>query len=473
MRSCFLTRLALISTLLFAPALQAMDDVPNSQDSAPRNVILIIGDGMDDQQVTIARNYLHGARGQFTLDTMPERGAMQILAVEDSTDNTPVYVSDSANTATSMATGVVTSRGRIATTAGDDQDIPTIGELARDAGYRVGLVTTSSVTDATPASFIAHVALRFCESPATMIDIEYSGIPLGDCSQDLKANGGPGSISEQLATSGLHVILGGGARHFEPPTEAGNMSVLELAVDNGFTALLDGSDLATASPDARLLGLFAPSHLPVRMRGDTGREAESPEPSLLNEVHPYLGEVDLPAVMNCEANPEYGETPSLKALTQTALRNLDHENARGFFLMIESASIDKEAHERKPCGSIGEMGQLDEALEAALAYADAQGNTLVLVTADHAQAAQITPNGSLFSAYPIPIFSPGKIARIRTPEGVIMVVNFATNNFPYAEHTGGQVPIYGNAVAADILPTYLLQPDLFTLMRDFLEIPAQ
>ena len=54
-----------------------------------------------------------------------------------------------------------------------------------------------------------------------------------------------------------------------------------------------------------------------------------------------------------------------------------------------------------------------------------------------------------------------------------MVVNFATNNFPYAEHTGGQVPIYGNAVAADILPTYLLQPDLFTLMRDFLEIPAQ
>ena len=49
-----------------------------------------------------------------------------------------------------------------------------------------------------------------------MVDITYRDIPLGDCSQDLKANGGKGSIAEQLAESRLDVILGGGSKHFAP-----------------------------------------------------------------------------------------------------------------------------------------------------------------------------------------------------------------------------------------------------------------
>ena len=473
MSTCFLTRLALIIALLCAPTLQAMDEASQNNETAPRNVILIIGDGMDDQQVTIARNYLHGAKGRLVLDSLPARGAVQILGVEDTTDETPVYVSDSANTATSMATGVITSRGRISTSAGDDKDLLTLGEIARDAGLRVGLVTSSSVTDATPAAFAAHVSARFCENPGAMVDVRYRDIFLADCSDDLKANGGPGSISEQLATSGLHMILGGGARHFEPAIEGGTDTVLELAREQGFTTLSHASELETVSAGDRVLGLFAPSHLPVRLRGEDGREAEAPEPSLLNNVHAYLGEVELPAVMRCEDNPDYGDTPSLKALTDAALKNLSHNNERGFFLMVESASIDKQAHERKPCGSIGEMAQLDEALTSALAFADENPETLVLVTADHAQAAQLTPSTTLFAAYPIPIYTPGRVARILTPEGAVMAVNYATNNFAYGEHTGGQVPIYGNGVATGIMPTYMMQPDVFTLMRDFLNLPDQ
>ena len=57
--------------------------------------------------------------------------------------------------------------------------------------------------------------------------------------------------------------------------------------------------------------------------------------------------------------------------------------------MVESASIDKQSHERKPCGSIGELEQLEEALTAALTYAQSHPNTLILVTADHSQAAQL------------------------------------------------------------------------------------
>jgi alkaline phosphatase len=122
-----------------------------------QNVILIIGDGMDDQQITAARNYLHGAQGRTILDTMPIRSAVQVLTVdnEDPTEN--IYVADSANSATALATGVTTSIGRIATSAKTDKDLTTIIELAEDQGFKTGLVTTASITDATPAAFAAHV----------------------------------------------------------------------------------------------------------------------------------------------------------------------------------------------------------------------------------------------------------------------------------------------------------------------------
>ena len=156
-----ITALALLPFTLVTHA-QEQPVETSGAEARPRNVILIIGDGMDDQQITIARNYLKGMEGELLLDGLPMRGVAQVLAYADTTSNTPVYVADSANTATSMATGEITSRGRISTSPGADQDITTIIELAEQAGYRTGLVTTSSVTDATPAAFAAHVNVKWC-----------------------------------------------------------------------------------------------------------------------------------------------------------------------------------------------------------------------------------------------------------------------------------------------------------------------
>jgi alkaline phosphatase len=454
---------ALIINLLVAPAADA--EVPGS---APRHVILIIGDGMDEQQITIARNYLKGAGGELLLDKMPMRGIAQVLTISDRVNGAPVYVADSANTATSMATGEITSRGRIATSAGDDRDLVTIVELAEDAGYRTGVVTTSSVTDATPAAFAAHISMRFCESPAAMVNVTIKDVVVGDCSADLKANGGPGSISQQLAMSELDVLLGGGSKHFTPTAEGATVSVADLARERGFELVGNSGELANAAPDSRLLGLFSKSTLPVRLQGQDGRTAEAPQPSLLNRLHRYLGEVTLPEPMDCEPNPGFAAVPGLRQMTDAALRHLSHDNPRGFFLMIESASIDKQSHERKPCGSIGELEQLEEALASAMAFAETHPHTLVLVTADHAQAAQLIPDISLFARFPIPIYSPGKIARINTPEGGRMAVNYATNNFSYAEHTGAAVPVYGNAEAIGRVAPYIRQPEIFGIVRDYL-----
>jgi alkaline phosphatase len=454
---------AFLATLAQAPITLAQ-----ATGEAPRHVILIIGDGMDEQQITIARNYLKGAAGELLLDRMPMRGAAQILTMDDRVGGAPVYVADSANTATSMATGEVTSRGRIGTSAGDDRDLETIVELAEAAGYRTGIVTTSSVTDATPASFAAHISLRFCESPDAMVAVTISDVVVGDCSPDLKANGGPGSISEQLASSGIDVLLGGGSKHFAPTIEGGSGSVLDLARRNGFELVKSSDELSAVADGSRILGLFSPSTMPVRLRGQNDRAAEKPAPSMLNRVHRYLGDVALPEPMECEPNPDFAAVPDLGQMTDAALKHLAHDNAKGFFLMIESASIDKQAHRRKPCGSIGELEQLEEALASATAFAAEHPRTLILVTADHAQAAQITPEVSLFARFPIPIYSPGRVARIRTPEGSIMSINYATNNFDYCEHTGAAVPVYGNSEAMGRVAPYIRQPEIFAITRDYL-----
>ena len=97
---------------------QSLPGDPETVEPLPRQVILIIGDGMDEQQITIARNYLKGASGRLLLDQMPLLSSSQVLAIDDQVDGKPVYVADSANTATSMATGEVTSRSRISTSAG-------------------------------------------------------------------------------------------------------------------------------------------------------------------------------------------------------------------------------------------------------------------------------------------------------------------------------------------------------------------
>ncbi len=434
------------------------------------NVILLIGDGMDDVQISIARNYLKGARGRLTLDRLPVRSTVQVLTVDEADPSKSVYVADSANSATAMATGQVTSRGRIATRPRSDEDLATVAEQASAQGFKTGLVTTSSMTDATPAAFTTHIKLRICADPAHMVDVEYRGIPLGSCQEDLIAEGGPGSISEQLARSKVDVLLGGGKKHFEVPTESGEETVAELAQANGFAVVGKLDELQAIPVDQRVLGLFAESTLPVRTLGEAGRSGEKADPSLLNSVHWYLGSVELPEPMICVPNPDYGETPSLKAMTEAALSRLASNNERGFFLMIESASIDKQAHARNACGSIGELEQLDEALQSVLAFAQENPNTLVLVTADHGHAAQIVPYNSLFEQFGAPVFSPGHLVRLTTPEGSGLAINYATNDYILEEHTGAQVPLMANEIGQGQIPSMLTQPEIYEVMVKHLDL---
>ncbi len=99
---------------------------------------------------------------------MPLTGQMTTYSVREDNPSKPDYTSESASTATAWSTGVKTSDGRISTTPGTDQDLETILELAQERGLTTGNVTTSELTDATPAAPMSHVRLRGCQGPQNM-----------------------------------------------------------------------------------------------------------------------------------------------------------------------------------------------------------------------------------------------------------------------------------------------------------------
>lgn len=447
-----------LSSCSGAPIALTQDDPP------PRNVILIIGDGMDDNQITIARNYLVGARGKLVLDFLTHRSAVQVLTVSEENPEQPVYVADSANSATAMATGRVTSRGRIATTAKNDKDILTIIELASMNGLKTGIVTSASLTDATPASFVAHVNHRGCQGPNEMLGSPAFGGAVSNCRADFKANGGAGSIAEQIADSSVDILLGGGMKYFQQPVEGNHSAaetVLSLAENNGFYVITDKTALQKNPHNNKVLGLFSSSTLPVRLVGKHGRKAE-----LVGRDQ--NGDVRLPAPFSCETNPKHRNVPSLVQMTEFSLDHLSREGDLGFLLIIESASIDKESHERRTCGHIGETQQLNEALEAALKFSETHPETLIMVTADHGQSAQLIPQQSMFLQVDASVHSPGYMARIKTQEGGIMGVNYATNNFArMGEHTGVQVPFYASGPGVDNLDTLIFQTEIFSIIANF------
>lgn len=153
--------------------------------SRPRNIILLIGDGMGVAQLYAG---VTANRGALNITQMPYVGFSM-------TNSANKYVTDSAAGGTALASGQKTNNGAIGVDVNGDS-IPSILEIADSKGLHTGLVATSSITHATPASFIAHVASR--------------------------------SSYEDIATYfthiGIDVFMGGGRKHFETRADARNIS---------------------------------------------------------------------------------------------------------------------------------------------------------------------------------------------------------------------------------------------------------
>jgi alkaline phosphatase len=402
------------------------------QNKKAKNVILLIGDGMGDSEITAARNYHLGAGGYFLgIDALPLTGQYTHYSLNKVTHK-PDYVTDSAAAATAWATGIKTYNEALSVDV-YGQPIRTIFEIAKAAGKATGNVTTSEIQDATPAALYAHVVLRKCYGPhATSTH----------CPENALEKGGQGSITEQLLNARADVTLGGGAKIFLETAKAGKWqgkTLYQQAIARGYHIVNDLDTLHTvsqANQSKPLLGLFAPGNLPIRWSG--------PKAS-------YHGNLDQPPVV-CRPNPARASAiPNLAQMTQKAI-DLLKGNPNGFFLQVEGASIDKQDHAANPCGQFGETVDLDEAVQVALDFARQYQDTLVIVTADHAHSCQIIGSD---------IKAPGLTQSLLTKDGSVMAISYGNSETFSQEHTGAQLRIAAYGPYAANVVGLTDQTDLF------------
>ncbi|MDO6410026.1 alkaline phosphatase [Pantoea phytobeneficialis] len=409
--------------------------------STAKNVILLIGDGMGDSEITAARNQAMGAGGFFPgIDALPLTGQYTHYSLDKKTHK-PNYVTDSAASATAWATGTKSYNGAIGVDV-NGKDQTTLLELAKAAGKATGNVSTAELQDATPAALIAHVTSRKCYGPEKTSEL---------CPSNALEQGGKGSITEQMLKTRADVTLGGGAKSFSEVAKAGEYqgkTLREQAQALGFQLVdnLDGMNaVQQADQNKPLLGLFSEGNMPVRWQG--------PKAS-------YHGNIDKP-VVTCEVNKDRPvSTPTLAQMTKKAL-DLLSKNDKGFFLQVEGASIDKQDHAANPCGQIGETVDLDEAVQQALTFAREHGNTLVVVTADHAHSSQIVENGTK---------APGLTQALNTKDGAVMTISYGNSEEDSQEHTGTQLRIAAYGPHAANVVGLTDQTDLFFTLKDAMGI---
>ena len=129
--------------------LEQVQTIVNSEFTAPKNIIVIIGDGMGPNDITLAE--AHG-KGVFAFGTVLNQIPNHGLATTHSAN---AAVTDSAASGTALSTGVKTNNGYIGKDV-DGNDLKTMAERAREAGKKVGIITDEDLSGATPTAFTVH-----------------------------------------------------------------------------------------------------------------------------------------------------------------------------------------------------------------------------------------------------------------------------------------------------------------------------
>jgi len=206
--------------------------LPTTAGELPKNIIFMIGDGMGAAQITAAR--IHA--GQLNMERLPG-GGLQYTFAEDE------LVTDSAASGTALATGYKTYNGAISVTD-DGRPVTTVLEHAEAAGMATGLVSTCSVTHATPAVFATHVDTRNMDQ----------------------------EIARQMSEAGLEVLFGGGWGYFTPRTLPGGMREddrdLIAELERTTTVVKTGEAFRELGDVESAVGLFSRDHPGVASERD-------------------------------------------------------------------------------------------------------------------------------------------------------------------------------------------------------------
>ncbi|TDO85875.1 alkaline phosphatase [Halanaerobium saccharolyticum] len=299
-RLMLVASLFLVFALIFTAAVQA----------EVKNVILMIGDGMGIGQIDMTRYMAGGKDHKLELMKLPNVGLMMTSSTEG--------VTDSAAAGTAMATGHKVYNGAVAVNK-NGAELDSVLDYAEVRNKSTGIISTNTVTDATPATFAASV----------------------------KDRGMGGKIAKQILNNEVEVVLGGGREDFMKE-EAGT-DLIAKAKEMGYQYVSNEEQLKRVVPmNGKILGLFNDSYMNYIQDRE---EVDSQEPSLLE-------------------------------MTTKAIDVLS-EDKDGFFLMAEGARIDHAAHAADVPGVVAETLDFDASVKYAVDWAREHGNTMVVVVADH------------------------------------------------------------------------------------------
>ncbi len=307
----------------------------------PKKVIMMIGDGMGVAHVFAG---LTANGGHLFLENFKQVGFSK-------TQSSNKYITDSAAGGTALSSGYKTYNGAIGVNK-DTVAVKTILEMAEDKGMSTGLVSTSAITHATPASYIAH-----CDNRATYEE-----------------------IAADFLKTDIDVFIGGGYKHFAERKDKRDLTK-ELQ-QKDYQVLRNMNEIAQVK-SGKLAGLTANEH---------------------NEPYPKR-KMDLPLA------------------TQTAL-NILNQNKKGFFIMVEGSEIDWGGHQNNTIYVVNEMLDFDRAIGKALEFAANDGETLIVVTADHETGGMAIVNGDMQT-------------------GMVKAA------FPTGGHTGTMVPVFAYGPGAE------------------------
>lgn len=310
-------KLTALLLCLCLPGILAFERTITPPVGAPKNIILLIGDGMGLTQITAA---LYRNGDSLNLKKFPVTGIVK-------THSADALITDSAAGATAMACGCKTKNGVLGL---DAKGVPckTVLEQAGEAGLATGLVATSSLTHATPAAFVAHVGSR----------------------------GQHEDIAKAFLQTQVDLLIGGGLQYFtERSSDRHNL--VDSLQRRGYTVKsYKETPLENFQPDpAKLLAYFTAWG----------------EPPYVTEGRDYLPHA-----------------------ARLAPRFLQARSEKGFFLMVEGSQIDWACHGNRDYVAIREMLDFDAAIGEALRFAQADGQTLVIVTADHETGGMAIEQGS-------------------------------------------------------------------------------
>jgi alkaline phosphatase len=285
-----------------------------------RGVVFMVSDGMSPGVLTLAEAWsqLTRKRGtrwwQLINEPTAARGLMDTAAANS-------LVTDSAAASSAWGGGKRVNNGAINVAPDGTEITPIAAILKKQSKARIGLVTTATVTHATPAGFAASASARKNEN----------------------------AIAPQYLDR-VDVILGGGSGFFENKSRPDKRDLAADFTKAGYQIVSSRDELLAARSE-KLLGTFTRGHLPFSIDRDHNEELAK-------------------------------RVPSLTEMATAALSRF-MEGDKPFLLQVEGARIDHAAHLNDIGALLGDQLAFDDAVAAVLTMTTGREDILVVVTSDH------------------------------------------------------------------------------------------